>query len=497
MKRIVVVGIDGGSWNILKPMCDRNELKGLKKIIENGSWGFLESTLPPLTAPAWVSFYTGKNPGKHGIFDFVKLENGKMKLNRSKDVKGKAIYEVLSNYGIRSVIIALPLSFPPKIDFNGIMISDFLYPQKEVYPKGSIDLSNYSVYSDPNKSGEELIKDVIETTRSQVELGKKVFSEEDWQFFFILFRETDTILHNFWGEIKNGNSRLLEVFKLVDEFLAWVIERIEDDTTVFVVSDHGFSDYDYLVRINKIFHDKNLLEPKIVKKEETSILETHVKSAFGTEKRRLRIPKIFYKILLYSKTSTIAKKIYRLVFKGREVSYLVRVDYEKSKAYVLTPLSSTIYLKDSGDYDRTFHEVLRLLSILEYQGKKVVKKVFTKNDVYSGACLNDAPDFIVVTNGFILDSGIVGETFERFSQGGYHSLQGIFAAYGKNIKRGEVNAKIYDLFPTILYALDLPIPEDVDGRVLVEIFDEKKDVKHTSNKESEKIRKAISKLKKI
>ncbi len=497
MKKVVVVGIDGGSWNVLKPMCDRNELKGLRKIMEDGSWGFLESTLPPLTAPAWVSFYTGKNPGKHGIFDFVKLESGKMKLNRSRDVKGKAIYELLSDYGIRSVIIALPLSFPPKIDFNGIMVSDFLYPQKEVYPKGSVDLSNYLVSSDPSKIGEELIKDVIETTRSQVELGKRLFSEEDWQFFFILFRETDTILHNFWEEVSSGRSHLLEVFKLVDEFLEWIIERIEDDMTIFVISDHGFSDYEYLVRINKIFHDSGLLEPKIVRKEEASLLETHVKSAFGTKKGRIRIPKIFYRMLMYPKVSTIVKKIYKLVFKGKEVSYLIRVDYEKSKAYVLTPLSSTIYLKEDGDYDRTFHEVLKLLSSLEYQGKKVVKKVFTKNDVYNGDRLSEAPDFVVVTNGFILDSGITGETFERFSQGGYHSLQGIFAAYGKNIRRGKVDAKIYDLLPTILHALDLPIPEDVDGRVLVEIFAEKKDVRQISSEENEKIRKAISKLKKI
>src|SRR5512134_915321 len=69
--KIVVIGLDGATFDLIHPWVKEGHLPTFRKIMEEGSWGELESTMPPLTGPAWSSFITGKNPGKHGIYDFM------------------------------------------------------------------------------------------------------------------------------------------------------------------------------------------------------------------------------------------------------------------------------------------------------------------------------------------------------------------------------------------------------------------------------------------
>src|SRR3569832_2836857 len=69
--KVVVFGVDGATFNVMRPLIEKGRLPHLAKLIKNGVSGPLQSTVPPVTAPAWVSFMTGVNPGRHGIFHFV------------------------------------------------------------------------------------------------------------------------------------------------------------------------------------------------------------------------------------------------------------------------------------------------------------------------------------------------------------------------------------------------------------------------------------------
>ena len=73
--RILVIGLDGGTWDLLMPLAKQGFLPILHELVVGGSYGELESTIPPITGSAWVSFATGKNPGKTGVYDFLFPKN--------------------------------------------------------------------------------------------------------------------------------------------------------------------------------------------------------------------------------------------------------------------------------------------------------------------------------------------------------------------------------------------------------------------------------------
>ena len=69
--KVLIVGIDGGTFTIIKPLVEQGKLPAIKKLMESGTHGILRSTAPAITAAAWSTFMTGKNPGKHGLFHFI------------------------------------------------------------------------------------------------------------------------------------------------------------------------------------------------------------------------------------------------------------------------------------------------------------------------------------------------------------------------------------------------------------------------------------------
>ncbi len=112
MHKCMVLGLDGATWDVLFPLVNNGEMPALKKLLENGCHGILESTIPPYTGTAWASYATGVNPGKHGIFDFVKFRENSydLKVVSTRDLKRETYYELLSKSGLKSIIINLPIS---------------------------------------------------------------------------------------------------------------------------------------------------------------------------------------------------------------------------------------------------------------------------------------------------------------------------------------------------------------------------------------------------
>ena len=136
MSKVFVMGIDGGSFDLIRKW--KNDLPNFSKLIDQGTSGYLHTIVPMLTPPAWTSFFTGKNPGKHNIFDFFKIKNYNKELVSSYDRKTSTICDVLSMNNKRSIILGMPANYPPQ-PFNGIMVcagdtpsleSDFTYPKE-------------------------------------------------------------------------------------------------------------------------------------------------------------------------------------------------------------------------------------------------------------------------------------------------------------------------------------------------------------------------------
>lgn len=131
--KCIVIGLDGATFELINPLIKRGKLPTIRKLIEDGVHGVLKSTIPPLTGPAWVSFATGKNPGKHGCYDFELPKNSldQIEMMSSKDINGDTFYEVLDRRGKKCILINLPGSYPLRI--GGVVITDFLTRGERFY----------------------------------------------------------------------------------------------------------------------------------------------------------------------------------------------------------------------------------------------------------------------------------------------------------------------------------------------------------------------------
>ncbi len=449
--KVIFVGVDGASWEVIRPLMELGELRGFGMLASEGAWGVLKSTMPPVSAPAWVSMFTGKNPGKHGIFDFVYPTPHGLRLHKSTDVKTSTLFEYLALLGRRCVVIGLPLSYPPKGLFNGIMFSDFLYPRISVFPSSKshyLKRSGYKPVADTTKRGISLIGEALETLRRRLDLAKTLLLEEEWDFFFVWIGETDTLSHPFWKEMVEGSKvgrKACQTYRYVDAFLRWILRKFGDDSAIFVASDHGFQYVPYEVRLNALFKALGLLEVR--KGAEKAISERSFECALT---RRLR--------------SRVAAK---LVFEGISLvrsmlgQAIPSIDYENS-VFVPTMEALGVYVRKS-----TAREIALLLRKMTYKGRRVFRTVKLREEVYSGPYVEQAPHVLFLPDGFLVSPSLRGSLFAKSKLQGYHDENGVLIAYGEGIKRGEItSACIYDVLPTLLHMFDLPLPNDLDGRIL-------------------------------
>src|SRR5689334_19557946 len=154
-KRAVAIGIDGGSFRVLRPWIAEGHLPNFARLAAEGAVGTLTSTIPPLTPPAFVSSMTGKNPGKHNIYDFVRIprDGYRRAVINATHIKGNKLWNVLNHYGRTAGIVHFPATYPPeKID--GFMVGGILTPKgvdSHTYPKELADelrreIPGYRIY---------------------------------------------------------------------------------------------------------------------------------------------------------------------------------------------------------------------------------------------------------------------------------------------------------------------------------------------------------------
>src|SRR5215471_13369007 len=219
--RSVVFGVDGLTFRILHPLIERGDLPNFKKLSQKGCEATLESKYPPLTPPAWTSLSTGLKPARHGVYDFWMYEQQDHGVARSSRIQtkrkgGKAIWNIMSEYGKQVLVINVPSTYPPDA-VNGIMLSgymtpssdaDFTYPlsfKKELYravPNYQIDLEHADMFS-MRLSGKEgpLIDSTLRMTEQRIKLLMYLMKEKPWDFCYVVFVGADRLQHPLWDEI--------------------------------------------------------------------------------------------------------------------------------------------------------------------------------------------------------------------------------------------------------------------------------------------------------
>ncbi len=529
-KKLVVIGIDGMDFKFLKALIDNNIMPATSSILKKSVIAEGKVDVNPVTAPLWVSFATGKNSGKHGVYDFLLPDKSlnKPRVFKPTNIKTTTFYQKLNAAGHKCIIVNLPGAYPPISE--GVFLSDFTSPSEDVvYPKNLVEempvLKNYRVIPKAalTKPG-DYIRGIVEIEKNRFECAKELFEKRDWDFFFVLFSGTDWAQHAVHNKLMNLKGKKsfskeeeqgIQLFKNIDSYINWFVENNKGNT--LILSDHGFKTYKGMFYTNVWLKENGYLKQKTESMEKTvapnEIEAEAMKQLSG--KFRVRIPEWLFNFITSRRKLFRPLFLFYIRFEESILNWLPikfsqkhSPDISKSKACSL--IYREIYINDKKryadgivgeeEYESLREEIINKLKALKHPkiDKPFFKDVIKKEDVYQGECVKECGDIIIIPDEYDATARMPPIIYDTTPTNN-HSQNSIFIATGPDIKKGNVSrVRIYDFAPTILHVFGLPVLSNMDGRVLKEIF--KKDSEYakreieTESEEQASIAKTIKEL---
>ncbi len=461
LKKSLLIGLDGATWDLIKPWVEEGKLPTFRKLMEKGVWGYLESTIPPVTIPAWVSLSTGLNPGKLGFSNFLYKKGYEFKPYFTKWKEKRNIWDFLSFYGKRCCVVNLP-NVIKGYSINGCLVPGWMYTGDfSPYPKEISNLLKEQEYMEAIKVETINFKKILNSARFFHNSFVKLLKDFLWDFSFIIYPSPDWVQHRMWYE----EGKVLKIYEEIDRYIEKWIEKVGKEHNFIIVSDHGFGTTEIKFHINEWLIQEGYL---VLKKDKR----------FNKQKIPVFLSlflKIYGKIPL-NIFNALRKKFYEFSLES--------IDWSKTTAFSYGT-AGEIWINLKGrepngivkkeEYEDLTKEILSKL-------KKMKFTAYLKEEIYKSCSKFDELADIIICytqeGAQSISPNLCGETFRNVKIGD-HRLHGIFLAYGKDIKNtGEEikNLKIYDIAPTILHMFGLPIPKDMDGRVLTEIFREESEI---------------------
>jgi len=496
--KLFIMGLDGGTWDVLRPLMEAGKLPHISGLAERGISGILNSTIPPETASAWTTFQTGVNPGKHGITAFSQYQPGEYKpfFISSRTIPQETIWQILGRHGQKVIAVNVPITYPA-YKVNGLMLtcmltpsvkSNFSYPPELVEEILGIE-KDYTIVTTQEifnrMTLEEFTETVISTEEKRTRVMLHLLRKYDWDAAMIHFHSSDPLQHAvYWYLDKKSpffdpeKYQVIEKFyRAIDHNIGQLSNALPPDTLKIVLSDHGFCSIYKTININNLLCQKGFMSLKNKGLINKNIL------ALITLLRKLN------------------KNVFRFDVSSRKRAALretVKLDefieWPRTKACMINGwLYGFIYLNCVGrekqgivhpgeEYDHVRNSIIEILAGLKdpETGKKVIQKVLKREEIYHGELLDRAPDLIAIPeDGYEFCRTFLEKPEDLFSENrikrdhtGSHKREGIFIFEGPMIDGQKTlsAAAIEDMLPTILYFFDDQIPDYVDGRVLAEIF---------------------------
>ena len=149
--KIIFIGIDGATWKIIDYLIENNKLPNINRMLKKGLKYNLESSIPPVTFPAWGCMFSGLNPGNLGVFEFIDVDvnNRSYKINSPNSLNGDMLWNYLNKNNFSVGVIGVPTAKIEKV--RGFMVGGPFLNQNQVYPKFIKDILkkiNYIMYPD-------------------------------------------------------------------------------------------------------------------------------------------------------------------------------------------------------------------------------------------------------------------------------------------------------------------------------------------------------------
>ena len=477
--KILLIGIDGGTWKIYDRLLEENRVPFLKSLVEDGTKGILNSTIPPITAPAWASFQTGVNPGKHGVYDFIGIDLTKMKtfIVSSRSIKTPRLWEMVAKNNGLAITVNVPLTYPPKkidgwITVGGMLSPkvspDFVYP-KEVFDRVISQVPEYQILV-PRWSVESFDLPSFIDEQTKVEGARfKVGSllnqlYPDWSVFMLHVQSSDVIQHTYWHYIDPSHPmfdrefwyEIVRFYESIDKMISDFVESLKPDY-VIIVSDHGFGPSYREVNLNLYLKKVGLL--KTTKTLYSALMEDFLRRY----DRWNLVKRAVVKVLGHNAARKWRQK--------RSGQILSLIDWEKTKCFVTASIHyASVFWNPEYKNHEDITVFTNAVSNLKDGDRLVTKKIYTKEELYGKNPKGYPPDFVVEPiDGYVFQQslfalGIFRDYRPGLEDTGGHDRKGIIVVYPKI--NGFEEADITDVSPTVLNLLNLPIPKNIDGKSL-------------------------------
>jgi len=518
-ERVLILGLDGATFDLIIPLAESEQLPNIARLMANGTHSELHSTIQPVTAPAWATILTGVNQGQHGLYDFVRRKPGtySLQVTNGRDNKGMSIFELASQYNKQVMAINIPYTAPPR-PVNGIVVGGPFIPDltaEQVYPSSFYSklnkiIPNYFVTAAYNAAAAdplgEYARQIEESIDIRTQLCSHLIKEEEWELFMVVFMEPDEVHHAYWHtldavdgtadavykDVIPATYRLLD--KAIGDLLADAHSALgpDENLNVVVVSDHGAGPLHYMINLNQWLKEGGFLQ----------FLSAPPYGIYGVRRKILTSLAALYKQYLppawrgYIRRHLGLDRFEKIKGDLESTLLMSKIDWRQTQAYALGA-GGNIFINLAGrepegtvtegeEFERICQQVTNHLHTLSdpETGNALIKKVHRGTMLYSGSYVNRAPDLVIEW----LDYGFWGRgrydsnapTFEKinsleFSEQpltGSHRPEGIFIAAGPAIKTASVptSPQLVDIAPTILTLLGIETPQNMDGRLLHEIF---------------------------
>ncbi len=416
-KKVAIIGVDGFSYNLINNYIKNDIFSDLSKILRNGFFTNMKVTIPEISNVSWTTFFTGNNPAEHNIQGFVDLKPNSYEIffPTFVDNKGECIWDDLEKYNKKTYALNIPGTYPAH-KINGILISGFvaIELEKSVYPQFLIPTLqdfNYMLDVDTKDAQNKLIS-FLDEIRYSIEIRKKTYNylweKDDWDLFIGVLTETDRLNHFLFDAAFDSSNeyhnKFIEIYQMVEDFISFFYNKCDENTEFIILSDHGFT------KIKQEFYINNWLKDK-------GYLLLNTKNMFELDK--------------------------------------ISSD---SKAFALDPTRIFIHLKDkypkgtidSSQKNKILNEIKNELLEIEYNGEKIIKQVYFKDEIFEGTYADRSPDLVYITNpgfdskGRMIADSIFGKTH---LQGMHVRDDAVFFTTNKNLTLennyiGEIKSKI-------------------------------------------------------
>lgn len=375
MGKLIILGLDGMPFSLMKKFIEDGTMPASSKIIGDGNLMQMNASIPDVSSVSWSSFITGKSPSEHGILGFVEIDpsNYRIKFPNFLDNNCKTFWETLSEKGKSCCVINVPGTYPAK-PLNGILISGFpaVNIEKAVYPSSlTYTIKNFKYKLDVEFPGSKddldfFFSDLLDTMKIRMNVFKNLFHKNNFDLFFPCITEIDRFHHFFFDALSNDDEkskRLIQFYKILDEHISEIYSWADKNDKFIMISDHGFTKIKQEFYINSWLKQNNFLE-------DVSFEGTYLKGITN-----------------------------------------------KTKAFALDPCRIFIHQKEKfrdgsaiskNEYDNLREKIIEELDKLKFQGEKVIKKCFKKEEIYpEGNSFKNAADIICLpADGFDIKAAL-------------------------------------------------------------------------------------------